>query len=389
MSNAAIATMLAGVFGTAAMCFLLASLHPTRRKRLIDVMAVGLVGWIIYSNVANRSPAVKPTPFAQSLDLQPIKSMAVQSSGRLKSFDSVARTQMRVVTGGHSIAGQEPTFTFLDILFRPEAYQNADVIHVKKKPVRQLIYDHLLRADAAEISVLDTFMQTGLLSPDLLNHPLVQNLFDEMERDLVRTARPVNEIQAALSRLRPGVLMNFMRVIPPPGSDTSKPWHMLDELLASAVPVDAIHQGMSRAAGIAGMDAELQSSISQGWETLGQAWRGQDASAVNAGLARLAALVRTASPGQYPEQERLKLENWYFRWKGMTWIWIFYLLSVVPLLMSVIYHWRGARLAGVFLFLTAFALHTSSLGIRWYISGRIPKRLDAEPSSPRFGLVGT
>ncbi len=78
------------------------------------------------------------------------------------------------------------------------------------------------------------------------------------------------------------------------------------------------------------------------------------------------------NPERYPATDKLKLESWYVRYKAMVWTWMIYLLAIVPLLMSLIYHWQGARRLGLAFFVLAFGLHTTSIGIRWYLSGRIP-----------------
>ena len=98
----------------------------------------------------------------------------------------------------------------------------------------------------------------------------------------------------------------------------------------------------------------------------------EDAAAVNQQLSVLASLLPTVAPSIYPSTGRLAMESWYFRYKSMTWVWLLYLASVIPLLMSVIYHWSWARKTGMALFVIAFLAQTASVAIRWYISGRWP-----------------
>lgn len=372
-NNAAITAAI--VFGTATVLLGMAMLPRRLRVRAVDIIAVGGIGYLIVGNVLKaRHSAVQPSTFAQAVDLAPIKSLAVQQSGRIKSFDSVARTQMRFTSGRHAVAGQEPTFTFLDMMMRPEAYENADVVFVKKKPIRQQIADKLAQVDAVEMSVLDVFVRTGLISPSLLRQPAVSTLLEVMEQDVIRTKRPAEELRAALARVRPEVLAQFMRVIPPAGGNPDELWHLGDEVWGAAGTVP-------------GLDPALTAKIAQTWTQLRSDWRAQNAPGVSDAAARLASLVRGASP-DYPETEKLRLENWYFRWNSMTWIWIVYLLAIPPLLMSVIYHWNGARTLGLVLFVGAFGLHTLSLGLRWHISGRIPNSNMFEAITAATWLAG-
>jgi len=379
--------LLATVFGLGTIVFLLSMFAPKTRRRIIDVVVVGLIAALIIANTVHKTPPVKSSSFAQAVDLTPVKSLALQFSGRIKSLDSLARTQMRHLSGSHRIAGQEPLFTYLDILFRPDAYANADIVYVKKKPIRRRIADRLARVNAVEMGTINTFTKTGLIAPNLLNTPQVKALLDEMEKDLIRTARPVNNIRAALARTRSSTLVGLLKIIPPPDGHIDERWFLVGDLLGGAAPIDSTHAGMRTGASIPGLDPALAQQLKTVWANLQQAWMALDAGAVNDKLARFASLVRDVSP-QYPELARLRLENWYFRWKGMTWIWIVYLAAVVPLLMSVIYRWPTARSIGIGLFVLAFGLHTASLGLRWYISGRIPNSNMFEAITASTWLAG-
>jgi len=84
------------------------------------------------------------------------------------------------------------------------------------------------------------------------------------------------------------------------------------------------------------------------------------------------------------------MESWYFRYGSMTWVWLIYLASAAFLLMAIIYRWDGPRRIGTVLFALAFAFHTISVGIRWYISGRWPNAnmFEAVTTAAWFGGVG-
>jgi len=110
---------------------------------------------------------------------------------------------------------------------------------------------------------------------------------------------------------------------------------------------------------------------------------------VNTQIAALAELLPKISAHLYPTEGRLAMESWYFRYQSMTWVWLIYLASVMPLLMSIIYKWDRARTIGMVLFVLAFSAHTASVAIRWYISGRWPNSnmFEAVTTSAWFGGV--
>ena len=94
-----------------------------------------LVG--LLSAATNCTPEPVQSEFAQSVDLRLLSNIAVQHNGRLKSFDSYARTMMKFVSGPRSINGQPSAFSYLDLMFRPDAYRDADIIYVTSQAVKR------------------------------------------------------------------------------------------------------------------------------------------------------------------------------------------------------------------------------------------------------------
>lgn len=80
---------------------------------------------------SNANAADAGKSFVERVDLKPLGTIAVQSDGRLKSLSSFAQEMMAFVSGPREINGQDPLFTYLDMLFRPDVYRDADVIYVK------------------------------------------------------------------------------------------------------------------------------------------------------------------------------------------------------------------------------------------------------------------
>ena len=123
-----------------------------RRPRTIAVLAAFLAAvaaWLAPAP-ARAVPADDPASFAQAVDLTPLATVAVQSDGRVKSLSSLANETMAFVSGPRRIAGQEPLYTYLDMLFRPDAYRDADAIYVKGAGPRRTIADAVLSADASD-----------------------------------------------------------------------------------------------------------------------------------------------------------------------------------------------------------------------------------------------
>jgi len=372
----------------------------TRRMLLVTLGFAGLVALTIVTmslrREATRPAAPEPSAFAAQVDLSPLGRVAVYDDGRLKSFDSFASSMMQFVSGPHRVAGNPSGFAYLDLMLRPEAYADADVIYVKNKPLRGEIAKVLRQsldetlpahvsalpgagsligspAAAREAEVRRTFdermsrfLRSGMISQQMLLDNRVQEMLDVKERDLIRTAKPVQQVRSGMNVVHPQVLRESLKVMPPPGGGFTDPWMTLD------------------AASDRGLASE---QLSAAWAALQSAWQAQDAPGVNAAAAQLAPLLVAVNPGLYPDQQKLGWESWYFHTGNMTWVWLVYLLSVVFLLMSIVYRWPAARWLGLGVFGIAFGLHTFGLLLRWYVSGRWPNAnmFEAVTTSVWFG----
>ena len=243
----------------------------TLRRNLGEQVCPGAVAtalWAIcLAGCGGQEGDAEFSEFARHVDLTPLARVAVQDSGRLKSFDSFARGMLRFVSGPRHIKGQDEAFTYLDLMLRPEAYTDEDVIYVKKKQVRQAIVEALAAVDAVSADRLARFQETGLISQELLFHPTVLALLEKMEQDLLRTAKSVNAIRGALRTADARTLSFALRVIPPPDGGAQNEWHSVD-LLTSAgqAPSDKVHAGISRTR-VEGMTEEQNDRLAQSWAT--------------------------------------------------------------------------------------------------------------------------
>lgn len=329
-------------------------------------------------------------PFAQRVNLEPLGTVAVHGEGRLKSLGSHANSMMHFVSGPRSIAGQDALFTYIDLMLRPEAYADADLIYVKNKSVREMIARQLEEIAARDPSLapdmserMRAFRASGLTAPRFLLDPRVEPLLGKLEADVIRTAKPVSEIRSALTVADPRFLLSKLQVVPPATGSFDDRWHGMDELML--VPGETrlpealmllmpMREGRDPAAGIDGVDDALERQIADAWRSLVNAWLTEDAPGVERASTELASALPKVAEGSglYPSQSRLAWESWYFKKDQLTSVWLVYLASVVFLLLGLVYRWTWARRIGIGVFTIAFLLQTFALGLRWYISDRWP-----------------
>lgn len=363
----------------------------SRARRVVAwfVIAVAAVGGrsAIAQDAATGPDAVaaaRAESFARDVDVETLGRLAVQTDGRIKSFESFAREILSGIAGPHEIHGHAASFSYVDLMLRSPAYHHAAILHVKKKPIRAAIADAVREdarpADAAEAAALDAtlseFMETGLISEPLLQGPAVTETLSRLRRDLLRGAKFVEALDTARLLRRPDVLLDLLQIVPPPGGTTQDPWITIDRYVALET-----EEGSDAAA--------IQASVRDSWRAFVHGWLDQDAARVNEALGHLAVTLPEVNRELYPDGDRLAWEATYFRLKNLTWIWLIYGVALVPLLLAVVYRWPAARWAGMTVFLLAFAGHTFALGLRWYVSGRWPNSnmFEAVTTAAWFGGV--
>lgn len=361
----------------------------TPRMVIVSSIFAGLAAIliaVIWAGRARAAPDVAATSaFAGEVDLTPLDRVAVHDDGRLKSFGSFASSMMQYVSGPHEINGNPDAFSYLDLMLRPEAYEDVPVVYVKSKPLRAEIVETLRRSIDAEVAPemraeaqlaledrMGGFRRSGLVTTAMLLDPQVQQMLALKERDLIRTSRAVGQIRTGLAVSQPQVLQQSLRIVPPPGGGLDEPWLTVEQYAAGPG---------------AGADPAARAEVRGAWQELALGWRGQDARRVSAAAAKLAAALPRVNPGLYPDLQQLSLESWYFKARNMTWVWMIYLLSVVLLVMAVVYRWRPAGICGLGVFLVAFAFHTAAIWVRWQASGRWPNAnmFEAVTTSVWFG----
>ncbi|GJM20870.1 MAG: hypothetical protein DHS20C15_07850 [Planctomycetota bacterium] len=338
-------------------------------------LCVVLVVLLVVAGSASRGRrgGDEATGFAAAVNLSDLEHLAVHDDGRLKALASFAHQRVGFVTGPKSYRGQSSTYTYLDMLFRPEEYAEAPVIFVKNEPLRAQIASALAsrRTVSPEARFHDIarerFLNEGRISEVLLDEPAVRAVLQRAERNQLGPQKFARAIQSALAVKRPDFLRRGLRLVPPmPGSPSDTPWIGLGDVHAPHDGHDAHEVSMSH------LGAEQLAVLEPALDNLRVAWRAEDRAQVESLSAELASTLRGLNPEVYPTASKLAWETTYFRLYNLTWIWMVYLLAVAALLIGIVHPWKGARATGLSLFVIAFLFHTGAIGLRWWVAGRWP-----------------
>ena len=364
--------------------------------------------------------------FVDRVDLTPLATVAVQNDGRVKSLSSLAQEMMSFVSGPRDINGQDPLFTYLDMLFRPDVYRQADVIYVKGAGPRKRISDALLstvsvekQADLeaslkgmkdppaeVEASVqafakkradleasMKVFVKTGLISEANILNPEVIKVLREMRSDLIRTEKVVRAVDSALTVKDPRFLLSKLKIVPRGDGNANAEWHGIAELMFSdgKEPVPGSMLLLAENKGQpADIDVAQAALIGDAWRSLVSGWLRGDAAAVNAAAVALGDELPKVDPANYPDQTRLAWEHWYFENDHMTRVWLVYMAASVFLLLGFVWKWPKARTIGFAIFAVALGLHTMAVMLRWYIADRWPNSnmFEAVTTAAWMGAAG-
>ncbi|HNO78038.1 MAG TPA: cytochrome c biogenesis protein CcsA [Phycisphaerae bacterium] len=361
------------------------------RKMLVrsgDVVLIALIAYFAWGKYQNRAPSVQPSEFEANVDLQPLRNLAIQDVGRIKSFDSFARGRMRTIAGPYDVDGHEPVYAYLDLMLDPAKYQNKDIIYVKRA-----IRPDLARAmEESNIDPNDikNFVKSGLMAPGMYWLQPMQNQLNKLEQDVIRTQKFVNMINWAMGTADAHRLSSNFAIIPSPTGNDKTPWLTGEQLWGMGFMQDGHDHGQANM-GVPGLDPKLGAELTADWNKLVETWRAQDAAGATAAIASLANNLKLVNPELYPDVSKLNLESWYFKMKAFVWVWVVYALAAIPLIMFIAYRMNGALKLGIGMLVIAFGLHTLALGMRWYISGRIPNAnmFEAVLASVWFGVLGS
>lgn len=317
---------------------------------------------------ANEPTSENVDVFARDVDLSRFRLAAVQNDGRIKTVDSLAREMLALVDAKGNLSGGDAVFSYLDLIFNSQNYANEPIIFVKKKPFRQALAGRLEAAaqtDALVMPVADEELERleeeGLVTPAFIDRPDVRSVLAELDRDVMRTSKEVSKLISARNLTDARILTNLLAVVPIPGKTINDRWGTMLAL-----------EGGTSQAELASLNDSTRAELAGLWRQARAAWQADDAPAASQALNTLAAKLAAVEPAAYPAQTKLKLEHWYYENGKFITYWLVYLIAVALLLMAAVYRWKWARRLGIVAFVIAFGVHTGTLGIRWYLAGRIP-----------------
>ncbi|TVQ33699.1 MAG: hypothetical protein EA376_01590 [Phycisphaeraceae bacterium] len=293
--------------------------------------------------------AAEKREFARSVDLEPLRDLAVSHNGRVKILDTLAREVIEGVTGrnaymdlgddaedGQGRTRYDPLFTYLDLLIDPAHYIDRSLIHVRYLPLRRALIGEVIDDESER----ELWLRRGRLSPRMIMGgfgPVAERHGTDPEM-----AAGLQDIRAVFELLEHGYGQLYM--IAPASSRDS--W---------------LHVSTMSPA----------SPVRQAFRDLAESWRALDGEGVEAAANSMAKLLPAINPDQYPGAQR-RIESFYNASSPFEYGYWAYCISFVALLLAFGTGRRWLISIGVATLAFAIILHTLGFGARWFIAERYP-----------------
>ncbi len=71
--------------------------------------------------------------------LRSLRQLPIQHNGRIKPFDSFAWETLKSITGSPRVGQEDPVITVLDLLAKPERWQDEHLVAVPFRPLREAL----------------------------------------------------------------------------------------------------------------------------------------------------------------------------------------------------------------------------------------------------------
>jgi hypothetical protein len=220
--------------------------------------------------------------FADAVDLEPLRDLAVFHNGRVKILDTLARETVRDIMDRRDFVDfkilddgkadkqhYDPLFTFIDLVIDREYYFDKPLIHVEYLPLREALLTQMY-SDKEE---REWWKRLGRLKPGELLAAM-QQIGQSLPMDNP-TQRAVSQMSESFSLYRDS--WHNLLVIAPKGEELA--WHHLSEQPAG-------------------------SSLDSAAAALGRAWRAGDAPKANEAIRMLAAELPKINAENYPAGRR-------------------------------------------------------------------------------------
>lgn len=281
------------------------------------------------------SGTAAPTP----LDFSALRTIAVQSHGRIAPLDTLARRAVGEVTGRETFAGRSAIEVLLSWTLLPGEWSDVEAIKVEHEPLKQACG---LNVDRRRFSL----------------------------RELAG-CKPLNELLDAAkaaqdSGRRPTALQNQAMEI------AGRMWTMQAFLYGEGLPFVPANSGQAWTNIASAPISSEMAAVRTAWSSLTHAYLANDADTFARASRALAVGLRDLGGPDYPPPNKMRLETAYNALHPFRWAWVTMALAMVLGLAGVYLRRRAWDAFTASLIAAGCVLFLVGFGMRWAVAGRAP-----------------
>jgi cytochrome c-type biogenesis protein CcsB len=334
--------------------------------------------------------------FADQVDLSPLAMAAVQNNQTMKTLDTFARQAIWQITGHEKLDDHNSIYTLLDMSFHPDEYVTRNIVKIVNVPLREE-FENLNSIDDAEKKRI---VHDGTVSLAFLERPDVQAMLAQVQASSTIKSKAIEQVMTAVNSMGEicQVEHDFIpaEIIPPAPSGGDGLWHRPTEVIGD-VPelVDVLKEhGTTPPAPVGGYENRqaVLGNIFAATGSLLRGWDAHDAGLVNESAKNLGDLLAQVNPDAYPSHAKRATEVIYNKLTKLTIPGaMFYFVAFVLFLMTAQTNVPKLRPWALTFMVIALAIHTTGIGIRWWLVGGlfppIKNEFESVMCSAWFGAV--
>ncbi|GIL17819.1 MAG: hypothetical protein BroJett040_15700 [Oligoflexia bacterium] len=291
------------------------------------------------------------TSKTQADSLQALKALPIQEAGRVKPFDTFARETLQLVHGKQTYEKRPATEILMTWVLQPTAWEEKKFIEIKH---------HLVKRALKFSETEKYFSPKEILTSDRLSM-LMQEL--QAKREAKEKLDPyfqaVQLLEDQISTFQGVATGQLIKILPPKEgqnwiaiTDFTEP--QAQAFLEITKAYMGVLQFVMTGQGTGQLtESEVKSNLDQACE-------------------KFQALAKANQPELYPTTTKMNSEVHYNSFHPFKWAWVFYLLTLVSILLLWILKKDFLyKLSWLFISL-GFLIHLYGFGLRMYLSERAP-----------------
>jgi len=293
--------------------------------------------------------------------LQALRLLPIQDSGRVKPFETYAKESLGLIYGKEKYEGRDAVEVVMTWVLQPQAWEEKKIFEIR--------YQLLKKALKLE-ETRNHFSLSEVLSSERLSY-VMQELQGKRESKakLDPYFQSLQRLEDQIGTFRGIASGELIRLIPPKEGDAHHLMPGMKTKWLSLMELTMIPGGEKFQTAFTEISKEFIQYLG---EVSGVTLSASSKTELEKSVSTFMGLARENNPALYPENKMLEAEVHYGKFHPFQKAWMFYLLSVVSMILIWILKKNFLYLLSWVLASVGLLFHIYGFGLRMYLTGRAP-----------------